>query len=620
MRARGVHRENHVKLPVAVATLATLSLPFATHAADDSADPVIVTATRTAQTADAALAAVTVIGREQIEASQARDVAELLRFQAGLDIGRAGGPGQQTSLFVRGTDSNHVVVLVDGVRINPGTIGAPAWQNLDPAMIDRIEIVRGPRSTLYGSDAIGGVVQIFTRRAAANTTDVNAGVSDGTFNSRTGTVGVHHGGSGWRAGVDVSRITSDGYPAVIGGTSDSGYANNSVNAYVGGSVAGVDAELSHWQARGKTDYYDFSLAPVSQDFANGKTALTLKAAPAPVWATTLRLGQANDHIDQNQSSDFAHTDRNTVDWQNDLQIGAHNLLTLGAYDAREHTEAVSFGTGFDVYTSTHALYIQNQWKQGAQSLLAAWRTTHHDTFGTHHTGELAYGYQFTTATRAYASYATAFRAPDSTDRFGYGGNPALKPESSRNAELGVRTQLSATQQAYFQVFQNRIRDLINYVDPDGWLGPLPGMNQNVDEAMIRGAELGYRYLRGPWRVNVEGISQNPENLATHRQLARRAAHSLTLGSSYTQQAISLGADALATTSRWDSDYASTRLAGYVVVSLFAGYRIAPDWQLRGRVENLFNEHYVLAEGYRTMGRAYFLQLEYRHSANPEPHE
>jgi vitamin B12 transporter len=609
-----------VKLFVALAALAAPSLSLADVAAENSADPVVVTATRTAQTADETLAAVTVISREQIAASQAKDVAELLRFQAGLDIGRAGGPGQQTSVFVRGTDSNHVVVLVDGVRINPGTIGAPAWQNLDPAMIERIEIVRGPRSTLYGSDAIGGVVQIFTRRAARNTTSVNASAGDGAFDTHDGAFGVHHGGAGWRAGVDVARLQSAGYPAVVGGTSDSGYANNSVNGYLGATLGGVDTEISHWQARGTTDYYDFSLTPVSQDFYNSKSALTLKAAPAPVWATTLRLGQAIDHIDQNQSGDFAHTNRNSVDWQNDLQIGAHDLLTLGAYDGREHTEAVSFGTGYDIYTDTHALYVQNQWKQGAHSLLTAWRTTHHETFGTHQTGEIAYGYQLTTRTRAYASYATAFRAPDSTDRFGYGGNPALNPETSRNTELGLRSQLSATQQAHFQIFQNRIRDLINYVDPDGWLGPLPGMNQNVDEAMIRGAELGYRYLLGPWQLNLEGTSQNPENLATHRQLARRAAHSLTLGSAYTRQDYSLGANALATTSRWDSDYASTRMGGYVLVGVFAQYRIAPDWQLRGRVENLFNEHYVLAEGYRAMGRAFFLQLQYEHASRSEPHE
>ncbi len=141
--------------------------PLVSVAAPAAEPEIIVTATRRAQSADEALAAVTVITRAEIEAAQAQDLAELLRFHAGLDIGRNGGAGQPASLFLRGTESNHTLVLLDGVRLNPGTIGGAPWQNLDPNLIERIEIVRGPRSSLYGPDAIGGVIQIFTRRAAA---------------------------------------------------------------------------------------------------------------------------------------------------------------------------------------------------------------------------------------------------------------------------------------------------------------------------------------------------------------------------------------------------------------------------------------------------------------------
>lgn len=580
--------------------------------AEESASPVIVTATRTAQTADEALAAVTVISREQIEASQARDVAELLRFEAGVDIARNGGPGQLTSVFLRGTDSNHTLVLVDGVRINPGTIGAPAWQNIDPAMIDRIEIVRGPRSTLYGSDAIGGVIQIFTRRATAGT-NVTASAGGGTYDTQDGAVGAHNTGQWWRTGADVSRQVSDGYPARIGASTDSGYDNTSINAYGGLTFGSIDAELSHWQASGRTAYHDFLLLPVSQDFSNRKTALALKAAPANAWVTTLRVGQARDHIDQVQNDDFAHTDRTTFDWQNDLQLGRHNLLTLGAYQADEHTEALSYGTQFDVDTETRALYAQNQLKLAGHSLLAAWRTTRHETFGTHHTGELSYGYQFTPAVRVHGSYATGFRAPDSTDRFGDGGNPDLLPETAHEAELGFRWQLTAAQQVNLHGFLNNIDDLISYQ------GTWPtGVMTNIDRARIYGVELGYQYQQGPWRVNALGVSQNPENLDTGRQLARRAANTLTLGSSYTAGDYGLGGDVLATSSRWDSDYAATRLPGYAVVSLFAQYRLAPDWQLSARIENLFDQPYTLVEGYQTMGRALFVRLEYGHTWKPEP--
>lgn len=137
------------------------------------------------------------------------------------------------------------------------------------------------------------------------------------------------------------------------------------------------------------------------------------------------------------------------------------------------------------------------------------------------------------------------------------------------------------------------------------------MNQNIDRARIRGIELGYRYNQGPWRLNAEGISQNPENLDTHRQLARRAAHSLTLGGGYSTKSYSLAFNVLAQDSRWDSDFSSTRLPAYVLVNLLGDYPIAPDWTLGARIENLFNESYTLAEGYNTAGRAYYIDLRYR---------
>ena len=208
---------------------------------------------------DEALAAVTVITREQIDAAQAKDVPELLRFHAGLDVARSGGPGQITSVFLRGTDSNHVLVLVDGVRINPGTIGAPAWQNLSPDVIERIEIVRGPRSSLYGSDAIGGVVQIFTRRAEDGTT-LSARAGDGSFVTRDGAVGVHHRGQTVRVGVDVARLTSAGFPARVGGQDDSGHTNTSVNAHSGAKLGQLDVEVGHWQARAKTGFWEMPSA------------------------------------------------------------------------------------------------------------------------------------------------------------------------------------------------------------------------------------------------------------------------------------------------------------------------------------------------------------------------
>ncbi len=530
--------------------------------------------------------------------------------------GATAGPGQTASVFLRGTESNHTLVLVDGVRINPGTIGGAPWHQLDPDLIERIEIVRGPRSTLYGSDAIGGVVQIFTRRAQpGSAATVTAGA--GTDETREGAVGLHHRTGDFRTGLDVARYATAGFPARVGGRLDSGHRNTGVSAYGGTLLGRLDAELSHWQAQGNIEYYDFSLTPLDQDFANSATALTLKAPITPGWASTLKLSRVRDAIDQNQSADFAHTRRAVLDWQNDFQLGRH-LLTAGVYSAREQTEALVFGSGYDVQATTQALFAQDQWRAGAHRLLVAWRYTEHESFGGHHTGELGYGYELGPAARLYGSLATGFRAPDSTDRFGFGGNPDLMPETSRNREIGARFQLSPAQALHLSLFQNDLDNLINYLDPDGFSGPLPGKNQNVDRARIRGFEAGWRLGAKPWTLSLEGVVQNPENRDTDRLLARRATRSLTLAAGYGSGAHTLGADVLATDSRWDSDFSADRLPGYVVVNLYAQQRLARDWLLRLRLENLFDKDYLLADGYNIQGRAAFVQLQYRLPGGPRP--
>jgi len=165
-------------LVLLVSFLSSISL----RAETNNIDTIVVTATRSNIAIEDAMLPVTIIGRDQIEQSLARDIAQLLRFEAGLDIGRNGGPGQTTSLFLRGTESNHTLVLVDGVRINPGTIGGAALQNINPDVIERIEIVKGSRSALYGTDAIGGVINIITRKV--NSSYIESGFGYGMYDTK----------------------------------------------------------------------------------------------------------------------------------------------------------------------------------------------------------------------------------------------------------------------------------------------------------------------------------------------------------------------------------------------------------------------------------------------------
>lgn len=592
---------------ITLISLLYAAIGSALHAADDAA--ILVTATRTAQIADQTLAPVIVIERDVIERSAAVDVADLLRLHAGLDIGRNGGAGQPASLFLRGAESNHTLVMIDGVKINPGTIGGAALQNIRPDLIERIEVVKGPRSSLYGSDAIGGVINLITRRAAEGARGYFA-FGAGRYGTRSHDLGVHFGDGTSRAGIDASAYATDGFATRQDASEARGHDNLSFNLYAGREFGPLDVELRRWQSAGNTEYFDFFLTPLDQDFRNTATSLALKAAPRDAWVSTLRLSQASDEIDQNQGDDFAHTRRNQLDWQNDVQLDARQLLTAGLMLSREKASSSVFGTGFDEATDVNAVYLQDDIKWGAHHLLLAGRHTDHDSFGGHGTWNVEYGFELSPATRFTAAAGTGFRAPDATDRFGFGGNPDLKPETSRNLEVGARQRIGQRQTVAVNLFDNRIEDLIEFTDPDGFLGPIQGANQNVEEARIRGVELSYALNLQPVSLRVEGIVQDPKNETSGEPLPRRAKRSLTTSLVYEQAAYQLGADLILQSERKDSAFSDTYNAGYGLVNLSAQWRVQKDWRLIGKLENAFDKRYELADGFNSAGRAVFIEARY----------
>ncbi len=562
--------------------------------------PIVVTATRTAQIVEETLAPVVIINRDEIERSQAADVAELLRFQAGIDVARNGGPGQITSLFIRGTESNHVVVMVDGVKINPGTIGIPAVQNISPDMIERIEIVKGPRSALYGSEAIGGVINIITRQVEHGT-QTNVSVGGGSNDTLLGSVAVHHGGDIGRFGLTVTATETDGFPTKVQSDIDNGHDNTGFQFYAGTVVAGVDVELRHWQTEGNTEYLDFSNIPVDQDFENIASSLSAAFSPHALWASTVKAGWATDKLDQNQSTDFAHTERLTLDWQNDVQASDNQLITAGLYFSREDTSARVFGAGFDERTHVTAIYLQDDISWGDHRVIVAARYTDNDDFGNKTTGNLEYGLRLAQRTVFTAGIGSGFRAPDATDRFGFGGNVDLDPETSRHIELGVRHTLSKRHRLSVHMFDTRIHDLIE------WDGV---MMNNIGRARIRGVEGQYHWTNGPWNLAMTAIAQDPVNEETNEPLARRAEHTLTTSLVYNRGRYQLGADILMTSKRTDSGFSDIVNPAYELVNLTAQLSLSAHWQLQGRVENLFNEDYVLVDGFNTQDRAVYAQISY----------
>jgi vitamin B12 transporter len=577
---------------------------------------IVITASRTAEPLEQTLPSTIVIDKETIELSQSNDVAELLRHHAGIEIGRNGGPGQVTSLFLRGTESNHTLVLIDGIPVNPGTIGGAAVQNISPALIERIEVVKGPSSTLYGSSAIGGVVNIITRRAEVRGTQFSAGVSGGGDDTWEQNLGIRHKADRFRFNLDLSHMSTDGFPTLKSTTVDRGHRNTGINFAADTKIGNFEATISHWQARGETEYWGMNpltwvTGPMDQDFRNSATALTLKTTPITNWNTQLRFSRITDRIDQNQSDNFTHTVRRSLDWQNNIQLNGQQELVAGITLEREHTKSLSWGTSFNEHIDSYEVYAQDNIQLGNHRFTLGGRYIDHDEFGGTGIWNLAWGYDLTADTRLIASAGTAFRAPDSTDMFGFGGNPDLNPERSRSYELGLHQQLTEHQDISITAFYTRIKDLIEYHDPDDWFGPLPGQNVNIDRARIKGIEATYGFQKGPWNLRIEAILQKPENPDDDRILPRRAKKSLHASLGYAGSKWDARLDLLATGQRNNSAFDDNKMGGYGITNLMGRYHIDHHWQLEGRVENLFDKEYELASGYNTQDRIGFIGIRYQ---------
>lgn len=575
---------------------------------------VLVTATRYPVPRDQVLPATFVVERDVLQRNIASDVADALRFQSGLEFGRYGGPGQTSSLFMRGTDSNHTLVLVDGVRINPGTVGGAALQNIAPALVERIEVVKGPRSTLYGTDAIGGVVHIFTRARGAEGFSGELGY--GADNTSFGAATAGFGGEDAHFGIGVNYFETDGFaPRTV---DPRGGAHDNLGVNLAGSLDLANGELqaSFWRASGSTDYIGFSTrtfdnALMTQDHTNQVGALSYDWTLGR-WTSKVELGHMIDDISQGrveddigafESADFAETRRASLGWQNDLDLTSTNRLSLGAMYYDETADTLSFG---EIDTDVINAYVQDRLTLDRHSVLLAVGYVDHETFGGHGTWNAEYGFDVTDGTRLIASAGTAFRAPDATDRFGFGGNPDLEPERSLNYEIGLRHELGTGHRVFASAFQNEIEDLIQYIvtDPLTFDGEL----RNAERARIRGIEAGYEITRASWRLRTEAVFQDAENLTTDEPLLRRADTNLSVSYVQLLGPVELGIDVLAAGDR--EDFGGVTLESYVLTNLSAKYTFAPGWSAQARVENLFDEDYVLADGYNTQDRSLFVTLRY----------
>ena len=567
--------------------------------------PIVVTGTKTEVPQARSAVPVEVITSEQIRNSAATDAADLIQLYSNVDLARNGAYGKTTSIFIRGAESNHTLVLIDGVKMNPGTIGLAALQNISPDIIERIEIVKGPRSSLYGSDAIGGVINIITRKKMEGAQlNVVAGVGEDNT-TKTGASALY-GNESLSAGVTVEQFDTDGIRITDASEEDAGFDNQTINAFLDFQAGRSAFRFSYWEAQGNTEYYAF--ADLDQDFKNSVGSAVWDYALNGNISSHLRISTITDDIDQNQENflaeiDFADTDRDEIEWKLDYLTDTNMIYSLGVLRSEEDVNARSFGTRIDEETDTNAVYVLLQNQLENSSYNAVVRETDHDDFGNQTTWNIDYRYWVTAGTNLYIGGGEAFRAPDATDRFGSIGNPDLDAEKSTTFEVGIEHRMTESSILSITYFENRIRDLI---EPNATFTQL----ENIDKAKITGVELNLQGQRERWQYAVSVLAQNPENTETNETLSRRAKSRINSQLTYNQDRWQTGGNVMLVGKRDNSSFDTIELDSYKIANVFARYDFTSSINLSAKIENLFDEDYETAAGFNTKGRTAYAEVSY----------
>lgn len=593
-------------------------LSYSSFAAQDEHLTILVTGTRTAQTVDESLAPVTVIDREQIEQSSATSINDLLQATPGLSLSVNGAQGSATSIFLRGTNSDQVLVLIDGVRMSSATTGTASIQNIPLHQIERIEIVRGPRSSLYGSDAIGGVIQIFTRKPQAGT-QATFGVKAGSHSSR----GLDAGFSGRKEkswfSAQASTFETDGFNAcraeaatAFGGCftdepDQDGYKNQAISLSGGMQLSErLNARVNLLNIDSDLDF-DGSFSN-RQESTNQLISTKLDFSARENWNIAFTAARNEDHTDNYNNEDFSSrfdTDRDQFGIQNDIYASESGIATFGI---DYFNDKVSGTTQYSVSERDNTgIYAQYQGQMSGGGYLISLRNDNNEQFGNKATGGLSFGKDISDTLRWTAAYGTAFKAPSFNELFFPGfGNAALNAETSKSADIGLSGK-HAKGGFSINIFNTRIDDLIAF---DATL------NQpvNEEEARIKGIEANTSWQINQWNINLALSFLDPkiagQGTNSGKYLARRPRQKADVTFFRQFQFFNAGVQIHNQGSSFDDSANTKRLDGFTTVGLKLNKQLFTDWRLELALKNLFDKRYETAQFFNQDGINGLLSLRY----------
>jgi vitamin B12 transporter len=581
-----------------------------------SSDPLIVTATRALAPAPTLRDAI-VITRDQLEAAGALSLGELLQRDAGIELRSTGGAGQPQTLFLRGAGGAQTLILVDGLRVGSASVGTTAIEHIPLEMIERIEIVKGPLSSLYGPDAIGGVIQVFTRGKSvpyffgegALGTDRDARVSTGLSTADdSSNLSMSMGARS----VDAPSATNE----------RAGFLFNPDRDPYRNAFANLHASHRLWQ--GETLAFDAFGTQSRTDFDNGASStgdrtdqsiygarFTSSSNFTAWWNSRLSAGGGVDRLVTHGGlpSRF-ETRQGQYSWVNEFKV-ADGTALLGIENLHQHLytdESVVFTRDS---RDTTAVFGGLNERFEDQYLEASIRRDHDEQFGSRNTGTASYGVDWPGLGRLAFTYGQGFRAPTFFDLYGptfegfYTPNPNLRPEHSKSRELSLKSDAASPWRWSVTAFDNRVEDLITYVPEEATV-------KNVARARTRGIEAS---LEGTWygaRWRASLVAQQPKDEDTGARLQGRAERFGTVSVERDFGAWRAGLTVTASGERFDSttEDPGTRLPAYAVVDARVRYAIDKRWSVALAATNLADKRYESAIGYDAPRRAFLLSVRF----------
>ena len=544
------------------------------------------------------LSSVEVITSESIRNLGYSSVDEILSNSSSINIGSNGGHGQTKSIFMRGTESNHTKVLINGVELNPGTLGVPAIQHISVEMLDRIEITKGSMSTLYGRSTIGGVINIITKK------DIDSKLGKiyfGTGRDETNKVGFQKNFSINNHNLSISfmNIETDGYKAKVASSKNHGYENKNIDVNYFFNQNNNLFNINFYQSDGNTEYDSFG-SNLNQDHKDSHIKLA--------WNRNYKESESNlifiqkqNKINQNSSgaTDYTHTENYQINFEKNYYNLNNTNTILGAMYTGEALYELSYGTKFNKSNTIIEYYAQSEYSTDSTLYNIGSRFINHSLYGGFLTGNFNIGYNLSDRSKIIAGIGKSFRSPDGTDLYGYGGNPNLEPEESVSREISLKYKLDEKSGLIVTLFNNNITNLI---ESDG------SVMQNINRAKIEGLEFSFYKSYKKFNYKLDYSFINARDLTNNVKLSRRPANKLVGKLNYNYNLNNI--ISLSTTSETNSDnsiYDNNKLGGYTGINAVF-LRKSNDYDIQFKFNNIFDKKYRKAHNYNSEGRSYNVSI------------